>query len=184
MDRLATWISRLFGAALLFLSGFVALETVLRKAFNTSLQGADELGGYILAFGAAAAFTVALIDRAHVRIDVLHRRFALSVQAWIDLASVLSLGLLGLFFLYVGWGVIADTIAYKSTAATPWRTPLIWPQAAWYGALALFAVAALWLSLRALMLVARGRIRQVAAEFNPKSAEEELSEELDQLHAR
>ncbi|MEZ5722314.1 MAG: TRAP transporter small permease subunit [Paracoccaceae bacterium] len=75
MDRIATWISRLFGVALLFLSGFVALETMMRKLFNTSLQGADELGGYVLAFGASAAFVVALIDRAHVRIDVLHQRF-------------------------------------------------------------------------------------------------------------
>ena len=184
MDRLALWISRLFGAALLFLSGFVTLETFLRKVFNTSLQGADELGGYILAFGSAAAFTVALIDRAHVRIDVLHSRFPQRVQAWIDFASVLSLGLLGAFFLYVGWFVIEDTMAYQSTAATPWRTPLIWPQSVWYGALLLFAVASFWLSGRALWLMLLGRGAQVTAEFSPKSAGDELAEELEQLHSR
>ncbi len=184
MDRIATWISRLFGAALLFLSGFVALETVLRKVFNTSLQGADELGGYVLAFGASAAFVVALIDRAHVRIDVLHQRFPVKVRAWIDFAAVLSLGILGVFFLYIGWFVIIDTISYKSTAATPWRTPLIYPQAAWYAGLAFFAAVSLWLSGRALRLVLAGRIDQVAKEFSPKTAEEELAEELDHLSAR
>ncbi|MBC57564.1 MAG: hypothetical protein CL814_11610 [Confluentimicrobium sp.] len=184
MEKIATWISRLFGIALLFLSGFVALETLLRKVFNTSLQGADELGGYVLAFGASAAFVVALIDRAHVRIDILLQRFPKRVQAWIDFAAVLSLGLLGLFFLYIGWFVIQDTIAYKSTAATPWRTPLIYPQAAWYAGLALFAFTSFWLSFRALWLVLHGRIDEVTREFSPKSAAEELAEELDQLASR
>lgn len=184
MNLIATWISRLFGASLLFLSGFVALETILRKAFNTSLQGADELGGYVLAFGASAAFVVALIDRAHVRIDVLHQRFPVQIRAWIDFAAVLSLGILGLFFLYIGWFVIEDTIAYKSTAATPWRTPLIYPQAAWYVGMVLFALVSLWLSARALRLVLAGRIDQVAKEFSPKTAKEELAEELGQLAVR
>lgn len=184
MDRIATWISRLFGVALLFLSGFVALETMMRKLFNTSLQGADELGGYVLAFGASAAFVVALIDRAHVRIDVLHQRFPRRLRAWIDFAAVLSLGGLGLFFLYIGWFVIRDTLAYGSTAATPWQTPLIYPQSAWYTGLAFFALVSLGLSVRALGLVLRGRIDEVAQEFAPKSAEDELAEELHNLKDR
>lgn len=184
MDGLATWISRVFGWALLFLSGFVALETVMRKLFNTSLQGADELGGYILAFGASLAFVVAMIDRAHIRIDVLHARFSLRVQALIDWLSVISLGVLGLFFLYVGWFVIGDTLAYGSTAATPWRTPLIWPQSAWYAGLAVFALCSFVMAARATRLFFAGRHAQLAAEFNPKSAEDELGEELDQLKER
>lgn len=184
MERLATWISRLFGAALLFLSLFVALETLLRKLFNTSLQGADELGGYVLAVGAALAFIVAMIDRAHIRIDVLHARFPLRLQALLDWLSALSLALLGLFFLYVGWFVIGDTLDYGSTAATPWRTPLIWPQSAWYAGLAIFALAALWLAFRATRLFLSGDHAGLARAFNPTSAEEELSEELDQLRAR
>lgn len=184
MDRLATWISRLFGWALLFLSSFVALETVLRKVFNTSLQGADELGGYVLALGAALSFIVAMADRAHIRIDVLHARFPLKVQAALDWLSVLSLGVLGLFFLYVGWFVIADTLDYGSTAATPWRTPLIWPQSAWYAGLAIFALCSFVLAARATWLFFTDRHAQLAAEFNPTSAEEELSEELQQLQDR
>ncbi len=184
MEHLANWISRLFGWALLFLSGFVALETLMRKLFNTSLQGADELAGYILAFGASLAFVVALIDRAHIRIDVLHARFPVRLQAAIDWLSVLSLGVTGLFFLYVGWFVIADTLAYGSTAATPWRTPLIWPQSAWYAGLAGFALCSFVMAARATRLFFAGRHRDLAREFNPKGAEEELSEELDQLKDR
>lgn len=184
MDVLGKWASRIFGVSMLFLSGFVALETVMRKLFNTSLQGADELAGYTLAFGASLAFIVAMIDRAHIRIDVLHARFPVWLQAAIDWLSVISLGVLGLFFLYVGWFVISDTLAYGSTAATPWRTPLIWPQSAWYAGLAIFALCSFVMVARASRLFFSGRYDQLAQEFNPVSAEEELSEELDQLKER
>lgn len=184
MDRLAIWISRLFGWSLLFLSAFVALETLLRKLFNTSLQGADELGGYVLALGASLSFIVAMIDRAHIRIDVLHARFPVRVQALIDWLSVISLAALGAFFLYVGWFVISDTRAYGSTAATPWRTPLIWPQSAWYAGLAIFALCSFVMALRASRLFLTGQHRALADAFNPKSAEDELTEELDQLKDR
>lgn len=184
MDRLATWISRLFGWSLLFLSAFVALETIMRKVFNSSLQGADELGGYVLAFGASVSFIVAMIERAHIRIDVLHQRMPLWWQALIDWLSVMSLGMLGVFFLYIGWFVIADTHLYGSTAATPWATPLIWPQSAWYAGLAVFALCSFIMAARASRLFLSGRFDALAREFNPKSADEELSEELDQLRSR
>ncbi len=52
----------------------VAVETVVRKVFNFSLQGADELGGYALAVGATIAFSLALLGRTHIRVDVFHDR--------------------------------------------------------------------------------------------------------------
>mgnify|MGYP003700755659 CR=1 FL=1 len=178
MDRLTTYISRLFGWSLLALSAFVGLETLLRKLVNTSLQGADELGGYVLAVGSSLAFIVALIERAHIRIDILHRRFPTRVQALLDCVAAVSLAGLGGFFLYVGWFVIEDTLSYGSTAATPWATPLIWPQGAWYAALAIFAIAAIGLGLYAVRLAAAGRWRTIAETFNPRGAEEEVAEEL------
>lgn len=184
MDRLATLASRLFGWSLMFLAGFVALETILRKVFNTSLQGADELGGYVLAFGSSLAFVVTLIDRAHIRIDILHTRLPVRAQAVLDWLAALTLALLGVFLLYVGWFVIRDTLAYGSTAPTPWATPLIWPQTAWYGALALFSVTAIGLAARASWLFAKGRHRDLADEFNPKGAADELAEELAHRRAR
>ncbi len=184
MDRFATFISRIFGGSLLFLSGFVALETVLRKVANTSLQGADELGGYVLAFGSSLAFVVTLIERAHIRIDVLHRRFPIRMQAVIDWMSAVSMALLGVFLLYVGWFVVRDTLSYGSTAATPWATPLIWPQSAWYGALAIFSLVAIGLSFRASWLLAQCRFTDLANEFNPKGAADELAEELSNQSQR
>ncbi|WP_146585333.1 TRAP transporter small permease subunit [Puniceibacterium confluentis] len=184
MESFAALAARLFGAALVALSIFVSLETISRKLFNFSFEGADELGGYVLAVGSSLAFVVALIDRAHIRIDVLHARFPKRLQAIVDWLSILSLAGLGLFIMYVGRIVIVDTLAYGSTAPTPWATPLIWPQAAWYAALCMFALCAIYLAARATMHVVNGRLDLVSKEFQPKGAMEELEEEMSDLERR
>lgn len=184
MEWFVALASRLFGVALLGLSAFVSVETVARKLFNFSFEGADELGGYVLAVGSSLAFVVALADRAHIRIDVLHTRFPLWLQATTNWLSMVSIAVLGLFMLYVGRIVIDDTLAYGSTAPTPWATPLIWPQAAWYGALGLFAFCAVILAVRATRLMLAGRLSDLEAEFHPKGAIEELNEEMSDAARR
>lgn len=184
MNTLVTIASRLFGTALLGLSVFVSIETIARKLFNFSFQGADELGGYVLAVGSSLAFVVALVDRAHIRIDVLHTYFPRKLQAIMDWLAAVSMAWLGLFVVYVGYVVIRDTLDYGSTAPTPWATPLIYPQGAWYGALCLFALAALILACRATWLLFSGRLDDVSAEFHPKGVIEELEEEMSDLERR
>lgn len=184
MNFIASLASRLFGVALVALSVFVAAETLARKLFNFSFEGADELGGYVLAVGSSLAFTVALVERAHIRIDILHQRFPLRMRAILDWLSIVALALLGLFIVWVGQAVIRDTLDYGSTAATPWATPLIWPQGLWYAALCLFALAAVLLAVRASLLLFTGRTEELTSEFHPKGVLEELEEELTDLGAR
>ena len=184
LEAFAASASRLFGAALVALSLFVALETVLRKLFAFSFEGADELGGYVLAVGSCLAFVVALADRAHIRIDVLHARLPAPLQALADTLSILSMAALGVFLVWVSRDVIADTLAYGSTAPTPWATPLIWPQALWFAALCLFAATALVLGLRAAWLYGSGQRARLEAEFHPRGTMEELAEELESGAAR
>ncbi|MGR3343875.1 MAG: TRAP transporter small permease subunit [Paracoccaceae bacterium] len=184
MNTFAVISSRLFGASLIGLSFFVSLETIMRKVFNFSFQGADELGGYTLAIGSSLAFVVALVDRAHIRIDVLHSHFPKRLQAVMDWLSVVSIAILGIFVIYVGRIVIFDTWSYGSTAATPWATPLIIPQAAWYAALCIFALCAIIMAVRATRLLLAGRLDEVSEEFHPKGVQEELEEEMSDLERR
>lgn len=184
MNGFAAWTSRLFGLALIGLSIFVSVETVSRKLFNFSFEGADELGGYVLAVGSSLAFVVALVDRSHIRIDVLYARFPARVQRIMDWLSIMSLACLGLFIVYVGRIVIVDTIAYGSTAPTPWATPLIWPQSIWLITSATFPIAGVILTIRAVQLLLRGDWRGIGREFGTISPEEELQAELEDLKRR
>lgn len=184
MRRLETVLTTLFGLVFLFLSFAVALETTMRKVFNQSLQGVDELGGYCLAIGAGLAFTLALMSRAHIRIDLLHERFGRIPRAVLNLLSMLALALSALGLIAMGWYSLQDSISMNSTAQTPWATPIKYPQYLWVAVLAIFALASTGYALRAIWLAVSGRIDDLDNEFQPKGAKDELREELEDIRAR
>lgn len=183
-DRIESLLATVFGAIFLLLSVVVVVETVSRKLFNVSLQGADELGGYALAVGSTIAFSLALMGRNHIRVDVFHEKLPRALQAALNWLAIVSLAALGLFIAWIAWKVIGDTRQYGSTAQTPWATPLIIPQSVWYAGLVTFALVASGYALRATLLLAGGRIDELNHDFHPKSAKEELKEELQDLAQR
>ena len=182
--KLERLLANLFGVVFLGLSLLVTLETVLRKVFNFSLQGAAELGGYALAVGSAIGFALAITSRSHIRVDVYHERLPPALQAFMNGLSAVSLGALALFLVGVCWRVVTKTVEYGSAAQTPWATPLIYPQSVWYAALVAFAVYAVVHALHACRLYFTGQREALLVEFHPKSAKEELKEELDDLALR
>lgn len=183
-DRIENILATVFGSIFLLLAAVVVVETVSRKLFNVSLQGADELGGYALAVGSTISFSLALMGRNHIRVDVFHEKFPRAVQAAMNWLSMTSLAVLGAFIAWVAFKVIGDTLEYGSTAQTPWATPLIWPQAVWFAGLVTFALVAFGFAVRATLLLLRGQIDTLNHDFHPKSAKEELKEELDDLAQR
>ena len=183
-DRIETFLATIFGGIFLFLSVVVVVETVSRKLFNFSLQGADELGGYALAVGSTISFSLALMGRNHIRVDVFHEMFPRRVQAMMNWLSITALAVLGVFIAWVAFKVIGDTRQYGSTAQTPWATPLIWPQSVWFAGLVIFALVAFGYAVRATRLLMSGQIDHLNHDFHPKSAKEELRDELDDLAQR
>ena len=183
-DRIESFLANVFGGIFLLLSVVVVVETASRKLFNVSLQGADELGGYALAVGSTIAFSLALMGRNHIRVDVFHEKFPRALQAALNWLSIASLAVLGIFIAWVAFKVIADTRQYGSTAQTPWATPLIWPQGVWFAGLVTFALVAFGYAARATVLLLSGRIDTLNHDFHPKSAKEELKEELEDLAVR
>lgn len=177
-------LANLFGFAFLGLSFLVAVETVVRKVFNVSIQGSAELGGYVLAVGAAVGFSLAVSSRSHIRVDVFHERFPPAVQAFMNWLSAVLTAAMALFLVGVCYRVIVKTIEYGSSAQTPWATPLVYPQSVWYAALVIFAVYAVIYAGRACYLYFGGQRAAVLEEFHPKSAKEELKDELDDLALR
>jgi TRAP-type C4-dicarboxylate transport system permease small subunit len=184
MKRLESILANVFGAIFLVLSVIVTIETIARKVFTFSLQGADELGGYALAIGSTIAFSLALIGRNHIRVDVFHERFPPRAQAWLNWISSVLLALFTIVIVVVSFQVLRDSIAYGSTAQTPWATPLIWPQSLWYAGFVAFMALTIGYAVRATVLLFRGRTAELNVEFHPKSAKEELKEELDDLTQR
>ncbi|MDO6388383.1 MULTISPECIES: TRAP transporter small permease subunit [unclassified Uliginosibacterium] len=177
-------MANLFGFVFLGLSVLVSIETVVRKLFNLSIQGSAELGGYALAVGSVIGFSLAIVGRNHIRVDVFHGRFPRAMQAFMNWLSAVLIAALALLLIGVCYRVIVKTVEYGSTSQTPWATPLIYPQGLWYAGLIVFALFALIYAARASQLLFTGRIDALLDEFQPKSTKDELKEELDDLAHR
>lgn len=183
-SKLSNVLACLFGYLMLALALIVTFETIARKLLGFSLQGVDELGGYALAVGSSLAFAAATVERGHIRIDLFHLMLPRTAQALLNWLSVLLIAAFALLLMKYCAGVLSETIEFNSTAPTPWATPLIWPQALWYAALALFAIVAVVLALHATYAFVTGRWGLLAQLYGPKLADEEIRDEIEDLGRR
>lgn len=184
MRRIESILANLFGAIFLVLAVVVTIETLARKIFNFSLQGADELGGYALAIGSTLAFGLAMAGRNHIRVDVFHEMFPRRLKAALNWLSAMLLAAMAVLFAVVSVRVLQESLEYRSTAQTPWATPLILPQSFWYAGLAIFMLIAVGYAARATWLLFTRRLDDLNREFHPHSVKEELKNELEDLAKR
>ena len=184
MQRFERFAAFVFGFAFLALALAVAVETVMRKVFNKSLQGVDELGGYVLAVGAALSFAIALRSRTHIRIDVIHDLLPRPLRITLNLLAMPALAACAAAAFVMAWLAFSDTIQYGATAQTPWATPLKYPQGLWVLALGVFLAFALIETVTLLALAVGGRFDEIDRRYGPRGAKEELEDELADLKAR
>ena len=182
--KIALFSSCIFGYLCLGLSVFISVEVVMRKFFAKSLQGADELGGYVLAITSTLAFCVALIGNNHIRIDLFHYRFPPKIQALLNWAAKASVLFIAFLLAYSSVQVLRETISYGSTAPTPWATPLHYPQIPWTIGLILFFLLALYYLFSSTWLLLSGRWDELRVLFQPKGSADEVKEELKDLAQR
>ena len=175
--KLSLWLTWL-GGTLIVLSAFlVTLEVLLRKLFNVSLGGADEISGY--AFGVATAFALsyALFERAHIRVDAL---MGVIPRVWHPIVNLFGLALLIGFALVVTtmvWGMVADTLQYGSRSITPMRVPLAIPQIPWLAGWILFCATGVLLGAVAISRMLRGDQAGVQDLIGVKSIDEHIEDE-------
>ncbi len=184
MKRLEMLAATIFGFAFLGLAAAVTVETIMRKVFNRSLQGVDELGGYVLAIAGAMSLTVALVARAHIRIDIVHDRLPAGLRAILNVLASLSILSCAAALLRMAWFAFDESAALGATAQTPWATPLEYPQALWMLALAPFLIVCAIEVAQIVVLLAQWKTRAIDRTYGPRTAQEELQDELDDLKAR
>jgi TRAP-type mannitol/chloroaromatic compound transport system permease small subunit len=176
--RFGAW----FGGLLIIASALlVGVEVVIRKAFNLTVGGADELSGYALAISTAWALAFALLERAHIRIDSLYIHLPVRLCALLDLAG---LALFTAFIALVAWhgfGVFTTSWSLGASSLSPLGTPLVLPQALWVLGFGLFLAVALVLLVRALTALVTGDVAGVNRLIGSRSVTEELEAELEGL---
>jgi TRAP-type mannitol/chloroaromatic compound transport system permease small subunit len=171
-----------FGGALLIAAAFlVGVEVVIRKAFNLTIGGADELSGYALAISTSWAIAFTLLERAHIRIDSLYAHLPVRLCAVLDIAGLALLTALFVLIAWHGYGVFLTSYRLGAHSLSPLGTPLVIPQLIWVLGFAMFLVIAILLLVRALMLLIAGDAQAVMRLIGSRTTGEEIEAELGGL---
>ncbi len=187
MDRLLQW-ARLtsragawFGGALVLLAAAViSADVLMRKLFDTTLGGASEISGYVLAVSTTWSLALALIDRAHVRIDSLYTLLPTRICAVLDILALLAFMVFAGILTWEGWIIFAQSLALGSHSLTPLATPLAIPQFLWVAGFGFFFLVMVLLLIRALMALATGQIDEVRRLLGSRTALQELEEAIQE----
>ncbi len=169
------WIGILGGYACLGLSFLIVVEILARKLLNVSLQGVDEIGGYVVAVTGTFGMALAATARAHTRIDVLLLRLPQRVQAALNLVAYVALGIGAVFMAFMGWRTLSDSLAFGSVSSSPLQVPLWIPQSLWLAGLYLFGCAAFWMAMRGLFALRHG-LHAADRVLAPPTVAEEIEE--------
>lgn len=175
LERLATLFAFLAGGAVFVLSLLIAFDVVARKMFGFSLQGTDEIGGYVLAMVGSLGMIHVLNRKEFTRIDLLVRIAPLAVQRVLHVLAYVTLAAMVVFFANHALKTLDETLLFQTRANTPLQTPMWIPQGLWATGMVFFAAMAVIHALRATILlwVAPDRVIE---EYGTTGLEEEIED--------
>ncbi len=176
INKIIVVFTLITGYLLLFQAVITAIEIIMRKVFNHSFQGVDEIGGYVLAITASFGFAYAALRGAHTRVDFLLLHLPLRSRAVMHVISAVVLSLVSSGMLWYAIKALRETLEYQSIANSPLETPIWIPQTFWLAGFVIFAAICLFLAARAITLLFQGKIKLLEHEFGTATPVEELDE--------
>jgi TRAP-type C4-dicarboxylate transport system permease small subunit len=179
LARYAVWIG---GAGIIASAVMVTIEVIIRKAFQTSLGGADEVSGYLFAIGTVWALPFALLRRANVRIDALYALLPRWLRTGLDFVAIVLLTVFVAVVFYHAWNLFLSSVENDTKSITPLQTPQAIPQGFWVAGLALFLVTAFALTLMALLALIRRDFVAMNLLIGARTHQEEVADEVSALH--
>jgi TRAP-type mannitol/chloroaromatic compound transport system permease small subunit len=177
-------MSRVGGVFLLLAALLVSVEILGRKFLFLPFNVGTELSTYALAVGASWSFAQALLQRAHVRIDVLRNLLPPLARTFLDIVALVSLAAFALVVSWHVWDTVQTSWSLGARENTPLATPLVIPQLLWFWGLAWFAAVASVETVRACAALARGDMNAVNRIAAPLGVDDEIDEVLAETRAR
>ena len=96
IDAISEWTGKIVSMMIFLIIGLVVCNVVMRYFFNAPIKYAYEISLFMFAAISLLAGGFCLYHRAHVRVDIIYRRFSHRRQAILDVITA------GLFFLFLG----------------------------------------------------------------------------------
>ena len=173
LSRIAVWVGGALTLGAVFL---ISYDILVRKFFNVTVGGADEISSYVFAISTSWALAFVVLQRANVRVDVLYERLPVRVSAFLDWLSLVALGVFLVFLTWHAYGVAETSFTRDAAANTPLATPLWIPQGLWVAGLVWMCVVLALMLIRASVAMVTGDIAAVKALCGVISAREEAEE--------
>lgn len=182
LSRAIDWLNAQVGKYVIWLifaaTVISALNAIVRKAFNYSSNGFLEVQWYLFAWSFLVAAGYTLLQREHVRIDVLNSRLPKKAQVWIDIIGfAFFLTPLCLMVLYMGVPMVIEKYQSGEMSGNPGGL-IRWP--VWLALPIGFFLLMLqgWSELIKRIAFLRGVGPDPMGRLTDQSAEEELAEAL------
>jgi TRAP-type C4-dicarboxylate transport system permease small subunit len=181
LTRLCAVMTQAAGLAYLAMTGLIVFDIVARRFLGFSTEATVELTGYLLALGMSAGLAGTLVQRAHVRIDVIIQRLGVRGRAWMHALALGCVLLTAALFSWGAWKLVSESWMLNATDLSSMRMPLWIPQGAWWLGLCLFTAVALAQWVMVLRSLAHRDHERVDQMLKPKSYQEEAQECLTVL---
>ncbi len=156
----------------------VVLNVVLRYVLSKGLIEFEELQWHLYSIGFLIGLSYAYEADDHVRVDLLHDRFSLRTQAWIELYGILLLLLpFVALVLYYSWPFLVESYVSGERSSSPGGLSQRWIVKSFlFISFALLGLAAISRLLRVFALLF-GAPRPIPVERKPAGHNEGLIEE-------
>jgi len=180
IDRLNATVGR-YAIWLIFAATAIsALNAVVRKLFNYSSNGFLEVQWYLFAWSFLIAAGFTLLQREHVRIDVVNSHLPKKLRVWIDIVGyVLFMTSICVMVLYLSTPIVIEKFRSGEMSGNPGGL-IRWP--VWLALPVGFALLMLqgWSELIKCIAFLRGQGPDPTEKRTDKTDEEQLIESLRQ----
>ncbi|MFK7880858.1 MAG: TRAP transporter small permease subunit [Roseobacter sp.] len=167
------------GMTIALLAVLITIDIIGRDGFGVSVQGTDEIGGYVLAFVGSLGMALTLMRRGHPRIDLFFRFFPQMLRDMLNVLAQISIAAFAVFMAWQAWGELEKTLRFGAITNTPLQTPLWVPQSIWLAGVIFFALTCCLTSAHAIWLYLFDR-GAVSAAYGSPSVAEEVGQYVDE----
>lgn len=166
------------GVSIAVLAVLITIDIIGRDIFGVSVQGTDEIGGYVLAFVGSLGMALTLMRKGHPRIDLFFRFFPNALRDVLNVLAQVTIAGFAVFMAWQAWGELEKTLRFGAITNTPLQTPLWIPQSVWLAGMIFFALTCCLTSAHAIFLYATDR-RAVSYIYGSPSVEDEVGQYVD-----
>lgn len=132
LRTLNRYVALACGIALMAAVALILMEVAGRKVPALRVGGADEISGYVMAGLATWGFSYALVERAHVRIDIIYMKLRDPGRGLFDILAMASVAFVAILVSYYAYDVLGKSLARGSRSNTPLAIQLWIPQVIWF----------------------------------------------------